>query len=159
MNIRQWAIKHGVSLAAVVELEQMFGVAHSPPAQTDQPLGSEARVASQVLLESARRGTFLTRNNVGALKDSNGRVVRYGLANESKRRNDVLKSGDLIGVKPVLIEPHHVGHIIGQFVSLETKAEGWNYTGTAHERAQLEWVTLITRLGGEARFISSVDQL
>ena len=158
-NLRTWAAKHGVSLAAIAELEAAFGIDHSPRVVEVGELGSEARVASQVLLEAARRGTFLTRNNVGALRDVTGRVVRYGLANETKQRNAVLKSGDLIGIKPILITQEHVGQTIGQFVSMETKGQGWNYTGTAHERAQLAWVQLVRRLGGNARFISDVDQL
>lgn len=160
MILRQWALKHGVSLEAVLELEAAFGIGRVPPVQHgDGELGSEARVASQVLIEAGKRGIFLTRNNVGALQDVRGRVVRYGLANETKQRNAVIKSGDLIGIKPLLIGPEHVGQVVGQFASVETKAEGWQFTGTPHERAQLAWVELVTRLGGFAKFVSRVDQL
>ena len=95
------------------------------------------------------------RNNVGALKDKTGRVVRFGLANDTKALNHVIKSGDLIGIRKVLITPAHVGSCIGQFVSRECKHSGWSYTGDEHEQAQLRWIELINALGGDARFATA----
>lgn len=84
---------------------------------------------------------MLFRNIVGvSCLDANGRPVRYGLANESPDQNKVIKSADLIGIRPVLIEPRHVGHTIGQFVSREVKKGGWVYTGKGREAAQMAWV-------------------
>jgi len=89
---------------------------------------------------------------VGAGKLENGNFLRWGLANESKAVNEQIKSGDLIGIQPVLIQPAHVGTIIGQFVSREVKKPGWRYTGRGREPAQLAWAELIIALGGDASF-------
>ena len=79
-------------------------------------------------------------------------TIRYGLANESAEQNKAIKSADLIGIRPVLIEPRHVGHTIGQFVSREVKKGGWVYTGKGRETAQMNWVRAIVSRGGDACF-------
>lgn len=158
-EINQWAIRHGVSAIALVELQVIFGLpgGHAmPPAIAGR---SEAAVQSAVRLEAARKGVRLFRNNVGALIDSRGVPVRYGLANDSKTLNAACKSGDLIGIRPVLIRPEHVGSVIGQFVSRECKRVGWRYTGDEHERAQLAWATMITAAGGDAAFCAGEGTL
>lgn len=86
------------------------------------------------------------------LKDATGRPVRYGLANDSKQANDALKSGDLIGIRRVIISPDMVGHTIGQFVSRECKAPGWKFTGSGREAAQSAWAILVRNYGGDAAF-------
>ena len=141
MNILQeWAREWGVPPEALAALKYKLGVAASSPgtAPTSSPT-SEAYVQSLVRLEAPTHDVWLTRNNVGALVDKSGRPVRFGLSNESKAQNEVLKSGDLIGIRKRLIEPRHVGTILGQFVSRECKHVGWRYTGGEHEDAQLNW--------------------
>jgi hypothetical protein len=91
---------------------------------------------------------------VGALLDARGVPVRYGLANESKTMNEVFKSGDLIGIRPVTIAQAMVGTVIGQFVSAEVKTSGWKYTGSGREKAQRNWIDLVRSLGGEASFVT-----
>ena len=120
---------------------------------------SEDVVQQRVRLEAPSKGVLLFRNNVGVLKDITGRPVRYGLANDSKRMNESVKSADLIGLRRVLIEPKHVGLVIGQFVSRECKHEGWTYGGTEHEVAQLKWVTTIQAYGGDACFVTGEGSL
>lgn len=124
----------------------------TPSLSTQGDYGSESRQQSLVRLDAASHGVWLTRNNVGALLDANGRPVRYGLCNETKAQNEAVKSADLVGIKPVLIEQRHVGTTIGQFYSREVKHEGWQYTGTQHEVAQLAWANFINSKGGDARF-------
>ena len=157
--VYQWAVRHGVTMAALQELAGIFGMhgGHDLPPTVKGT--SEAAVQSAVRLEAARKGVRLFRNNVGALVDSRGVPVRYGLANESKQVNEVMKSADLIGWRPLLIEPRHVGTVVAQFVSREVKAVGWHYTGADREPAQLAWAQLVTAGGGDAAFCTGVGTL
>ena len=84
--------------------------------------------------------------------DERGVPVRYGLANESKQQNSEIKSADLIGIRPILIGPQHMGQVIGQFVSVECKHETWTYKGDKHEAAQLKWCNFVLSKGGFACF-------
>ena len=157
--VYQWAARHGVTMAAINELQALFGMHGTPPAVPTIKGTSEAAVQAAVRLEAARKGVRLFRNNVGALIDSRGVPVRYGLANESKGVNQSIKSADLIGWRPVLIGPQHVGQVIGQFVSRECKKVGWHYTGDDHEQAQLAWAQLVTSGGGDAAFCTGEGTL
>lgn len=113
---------------------------------------SEAGILSDIRLEASERGIRLWRNNVGATYTPTGQFIRYGLANDSAQLNTVIKSADLIGIRPVIITQEHVGITIGQFVSREVKKPGWRYAGTDREKAQLTWADLILSLGGDACF-------
>lgn len=148
----RWSLPH----ECLADLLATMGAVPSPPTPSTSSRTSEAYVQSLVRLEAPRYGVWLTRNNVGARKivdeDGQERFIRWGLANESKQQNDTIKSGDLIGIRPVAITPAHVGYTIGQFVSIECKHVGWSYKGDAHELAQLNWQTLVTKYGGYARF-------
>lgn len=156
--LNEWAIHWRIPYAALEDLRARLGMldpSHPLPVSGR----SEAAVQAQVRLEAPRLGMRLWRNNVGALKDERGIPVRYGLANESPAMNRVIKSADLIGIRPVLIGPQHVGSTIGRFVSIECKEEGWHYTGTPREEAQQAWALLVASLGGEARFINRAGAL
>ena len=157
--VYQWAVRHGVTMAALQELAGLFGMhgGHDLPPEVKGT--SEAAVQAAVRLEAARKGVRLFRNNVGALIDSRGVPVRYGLANESKQVNEVMKSADLIGWRPMLIEQRHVGTVVAQFVSREVKAVGWRYTGADREPAQLAWAQLVTSGGGDAAFCTGEGTL
>lgn len=158
-QIMTWALRHNVSVQALHELSQLFGL-HGGHELLPQVKGvSEDAVQSAVRLEASRKGVMLFRNNVGVLEDKTGRPVRYGLANDSKQLNAVLKSSDLIGIRPLLITPHHVGSIIGQFVARECKKVGWSYTGDERETAQLAWAQLIVSKGGDAAFCTGEGTL
>ena len=155
----QWAARHGVGIAALQELQALFGMhgGHFPPPTVTGT--SEAAVQAAVRLEGARKGVRLFRNNVGALLDARGVPVRYGLANESKQVNDAVKSADLIGWRPVLVMREHVGTVIAQFVSRECKAPGWSYSASPREQAQLAWAELVTGGGGDAAFCTGEGTL
>lgn len=114
---------------------------------------NEATVQSIVRLEASKLGWLLWRNNVGVLVDSRGVPVRYGLANDSKAVNANVKSGDLIGVRPVTITVDMVGSVIGQFVSIECKRPGWKPSATdEHTAAQMRWAEIVLLAGGHAIF-------
>lgn len=154
--LEQWARKWSIPSEALDDLRASFGCT---PVVIPHAEGSEALVQSMVRLEAARKGVKLWRNNVGVLRDMRGVPVRYGLANDSKRLNEVCKSGDLIGWRPVIVTAAHVGMRIAQFVSRECKRQGWKYTGNDHEKAQLKWAEAIVADGGDARFTSGEETL
>src|SRR5690606_29509743 len=105
MTPEQWAAQYPEAAAALRAITV-------PPAPTGGTT-SEGRVQSEVRLEAARRGQYLTRNNKGVLPDKRGVPVRFGLANSSKQESDTFASADLIGIYPLLITPAHVGCTVG----------------------------------------------
>ncbi len=113
----------------------------------------EAEVQNRIRLAASQAGWRLWRNNVGAGKLDNGSFVRWGLANDSERVNSEFKSGDLIGIRPVLITQEMVGTVIGQFASYECKRSDWKFNpNRERDAAQARWAELILLLGGHAKF-------
>lgn len=157
MTLTQWAIKWGVPYAAVDDLRREFGLGSTDPAMSSGV--SEGAVQNLIRLEASKKGLRLWRNNLGATMDDRGNFVRYGLCNDSKQMNKQLKSSDLIGLRPVLITPQHVGHIIGQFTAREVKRGSWQFSGSEEENAQLNFIKLVTSLGGDARFANTEGTL
>lgn len=129
-------------------------LAPTSPAAMGADTRSEAYVQSQVRLEAASKGYFLTRNNKGVLPDRRGVPVRFGLMNESSAQDKVCKSGDLIGIRPLTITPDLVGTVVGQFVSVEVKRPG----GVIHP-AQHAWAALVRKRGGLGLIVDSPGQL
>lgn len=162
MSLHAWANRWAIPLEAFRDLQTTLGLYTPPLPQAVEGVApkSEAFVQSLVRLEASQKGVYLFRNNVGALtpKDSK-RPVRFGLGNDSPQMNDVLKSADLIGWRPVVIEPRHVGYRIAQFVSREIKEPGWQYTGAGREAAQLAWSNLVNAHGGDAAFATDKGTL
>ena len=156
--ITRWAIRHGVSEQALAELVGILtgGTECQTPASAP---GSEAAIQTALRLNASRKGVRLWRNNVGATYTADGSFIRYGLCNESKRMNESIKSADLVGVRPVLITPAHVGTTIGQFVAREVKRPDWKYHGRGRERAQLAFLVMIALLGGDAMFANKGDEI
>ena len=120
---------------------------------------SEATVMQLVRLEASRRGARVFRNNNGAAVDKDGRHIRYGLGNESKQINQVIKSSDLIGITPVVITQEMVGKTVGVFTAIEVKRSSWKYTGTEREKAQKAFIDIIKNLGGFAQFVADPEEL
>lgn len=161
ITIHDWARRHGVSHQAMAELQAIFtGVDTMPETMSRATPGSEGAVTNNVRLEAARKGVQLFRNNVGACLDKNGRMIRYGLANDSKQMNERIKSSDLIGIRPLLITPDMVGATVGQFVAREVKKEAWKPgEDPKREAAQLAFLQLIIAYGGDACFTSHANSL
>lgn len=159
MNLEQWANRWSLPPEAFAELV-LCSIGDADP---DEPGGnrSEAYVQSLIRLEAARATPpcYLWRNNIGAGKMATGGFIRWGLANDSKKLNERIKSGDLIGIRSVIVTPEMVGRRFGQFISRECKREGWKYSGTIQENAQLAWATLINSLGGDAQIVKSTGTL
>lgn len=151
--LHEWAARWNIPAAALDDFRQHTLALDGG---TDELDGlSEAAVQAQVRLAASKRGLRLWRNNVGAVHDTErGIHLRYGLANDSPAVNERIKSADLIGIRPRIVQPGDVGCLIGQFVSFECKHGGWSYKGTAREAAQEAWAQLVTSLGGEARFVT-----
>lgn len=170
MTFTEWAARWALPQQALTELARLS----MPTTHPDSLVGdkSEAYVQSRIRgVEAPLKGVYLWRNQVGAgslykeadlcdmCRSQRKRPIRWGLANDSSRINEVIKSADLIGLRPLLIQPHMVGMTVGQFVSRECKPEDWEYKGTPHELAQLAWATLINANGGDAAIVKAVGSL
>jgi len=119
---------------------------------------NEATVQDEVRLDNAKSHLgALWRNNVGVLSDDNGRPIRYGLANDSKRMNEEVKSSDLIGITPITITPEMVGKTIAIFTAIECKAEGFKFNRRDKRQvAQKKYIDVVSGMGGIAGFASSI---
>ncbi len=125
-----------------------------------RPYPSEADLMRSCQLRATELGARLWRNNsaqgwVGRVRSiaaggtsvilDNARPLHAGLS---------VGSSDLIGLLPVLITPDHVGQTFGRFLSPEIKSR----TGRLTE-AQRAWLGTVTRLGGLAGVVRSIDDL
>lgn len=149
-DLYKWAARWGISGAALEDLGKTLHDGCRP--HGDSYLPSEAAVLNHLRLQASRWGWRLWRNNVGAAHTDTGSYIRFGLANDSPAMSKRTKSSDLIGIRPILILTEHVGMTLGQFVTRECKRPGWKYKGTTREAAQLNFITLINTLGGDAKF-------
>lgn len=148
ISLTDWAVKWRIPPEALREL--CDSAIHHDTLVNESGHKSESRVQSELRLESARKQKYLFRNNRGAGKLASGNFVRYGLANDSKKLGDVIKSADLVGLEKILITHEMAGTIIGRFLSVEVKHEDWKYSGTIEENAQIAWAALINAQGGRA---------
>lgn len=120
---------------------------------------------NETALQSIVRQQFayigpIWRNNSGACKDKNGRLIRYGLGNDSAQINAAIKSSDLIGITPVTITQEMVGQTIGVFTALEVKAPGWTLRPSdARGLAQVKFHDIVKKAGGCAGFVSHPDDI
>ncbi len=135
---------------AARELFNMFTL--SGRSQPDGP--SEAHIQSRVRLEAPAKGYWLGRNNSGVLMNEAGVPVRFGLGNESPAVNKVIKSGDLIGMKTVIIQPSDVGQKFARFTSAEIKKPGGRI-----DKAQIAWAALVNQRGGIGLIIDKEGML
>lgn len=118
----------------------------------------ESAVASHIRLAAAQAGVELWRNNVGAFKNETGRVVRYGLCNDSPILAKCVKSSDYIGITPVTITPDMVGKTIGVFTAVETKESGWRLLPSDQRGlAQQNFHDIVRKAGGFAGFATDIN--
>lgn len=100
---------------------------------------NELAVQNRIRLALSRGPVRLFRNNTGALKDANGRLVRFGLCQGSS---------DLIGWKTVTVTPDMVGLNLALFVAIEVKDKG---QATQDQQRFLDAVSSAGGLSGIAR--------
>ncbi len=173
-QLQSWAVGNGVSMTGLRGLLDILNGFYAAPEPADPAtLSGEARVQSIVRLEAPKFGYWLTRNNVGAFQDvrsvvcihchkpalgnhaAPARWTRFGLANESKQQNELVKSHDLIGFRRRVIVTADVGSTIAQFASREVKKEGWQFSpNDPHEQAQAAFRDFVNSNGGDAAFVS-----
>ena len=150
--ISEWAEHWGIPRNAVNDL---ISRVYTPPIfhqSSSHDTLSESDVTTKIQVSESMSGARMWRNNVGVAFTTEGTPIRYGLANVSKKMNLVLKSADLIGIKPTLVTGNMVGSVIGVFQSIEAKKSDWVFRNTTHEQAQVNWRNLVISLGGIAKF-------
>jgi len=97
-------------------------------------MSSETDIQNLIRIALSEKGIISWRNNVGALKDINGRLVRYGLCTGSS---------DIIGIMPD-----------GRFLAIEVKKPGKKPTAE-----QTRFIEAILKHGGLAGVVRSVEEL
>lgn len=138
-RLLDWAMRWQVPQAALddlLALDDLDGTGAVGP--------SEMSVLRACRLEADRLGGVLWRNNSGATFDRNGRMIRYGLGNDSKKLNRDYKTPDLVGIAPG-----------GRFWSAEIKRPGWSGVSNDREKAQANAGRHIQALGGLFTFATS----
>ena len=146
--LTEWAAVWGVPPAALQDLIARLTVTDFQPSEAGR---SEAAVQADIRLAASQRGDLvLWRNNSGALTDDAGRLIRFGLGNDSAAANKRMKSADLIGI-------HRPS---GRFVSIEVKHPGWKHSD-ASERdcAQAAWAATVAAMGGVALRVTSAQAI
>lgn len=158
--LSDWIARWGHTLPP--QAWQELQAALNPVPLATAPKGaSEASVAAHARLAASRDyGAPLWRNNNGAAYDKAGRLIRFGLGNESPALSARWKSSDLIGALPVVVRPEHVGQRFGLFLAVETKKPGWKLTaGDKRGQAQAAFIKSVCGFGGVAGFVQSEQDL
>lgn len=159
----EWLVKWRVPPEALKELVETC--VHLGPGEDDTP---EESLQREIRLEGARLGKFLFRNNRGAGRIEDGRFIRWGLANDSKKTGDRWKSGDLIGIETMYVSIEMVleavaqglpGYKVGRFLSVEVKRGDWKPDGSVEEMAQIRWAAFVNSAGGRGIITNRVGTL
>lgn len=119
-------------------------------------MSSETVVQQRTRLAFAKIGP-MWRNNSGACFDDTGRLIRYGLGNDSAQLNARIKSSDLIGITPVTawLASANAWVQLGVFTALEVKPNGWVRNPTDDRAvAQERFHAIVREVGGFAGFVS-----
>jgi len=102
-----------------------------------------------IMLGLSTPGTRLWRNNCGALKDAEGRLIRYGVANPG--------GSDLIGWRSITVTPDMVGQKLAVFLAIEVKGERTRVTD--QQRNFLDRVKADGGLAGVARTVEDAKAI
>jgi len=108
--------------------------------------GEEAVILANCRLLASKLGLVLSRNNCGALKDSFGRFVKFGVFSPG--------GADLIGWQSKVITPDLVGKSVAQFVAIECKSKN----GILSEE-QTRFLKAVTEAGGLAGVVRRDEDL
>lgn len=103
---------------------------------------TETTLVRNLLAHGSTFKARLFRNNVGVLRDAEGRYVRYGLC---------IGSSDVIGWTPVVITPAMVGRTVLVFTAFECKV-GRNVT-TVEQGA---FLSAVQQQGGIAAVVRTL---
>lgn len=127
---------------------------------------NESAVDDHIALEHPRvTGGVLWRNNVGALLDARGVPVRYGLANDSKKMNEYIKSSDRIGATPRIMTQADMGKTYAILTAVEVKESDWTFPQPTNKKeyehclAQQRFINLVLSMGGYAGFATGLEDL
>lgn len=117
---------------------------------------SESEIQQLIRLESPKLGVTLLRNNQGGFKDETGRLVRFGLGNESP--NQPFKSSDLIGWTEIIVTEEMIGQRLAIFTAIEVKSEKWKPSKDEREEKQNNFIKWVKSRGGIASMVNTVEE-
>lgn len=149
-ELTEWAERFNIGPDAMFSLYQILTIPLGSAAVGEYEKNSETYVQNVLrVLASSREHAYLWRNNVGATQTPDGRMIRYGLCNESKKLNQRFKSSDLIGGTPVTVTADMVGKRVMIFTAVEVKKADWKPgSDTQRERGQLRFINAVRAAGG-----------
>lgn len=124
-------------------------------------LTPEQQASEKVEMFAPSLGFTLMRNNNGACKNQEGRLVRFGVGHISEK--DIMKSGDFVGTLEITITPEMVGKTVPIYCNVEIKPETFKlkdeYKSGSREDKQWQHCKFIIDKGGFGCIVRSPDDL
>lgn len=157
-ELTQWQQKHNISAEAMGDLAIITGRVPASLYTPSQGATSEEATQSRLRVIAPSLASHLWRNNNGVMEDGD-RYIRFGLANDSKKLNDVFKSSDLIGITQMRIGPQHFGRTVGIFTAIEVKHPRWVTPENDRDEAQSNYLQHVNANGGLGFFCTHPGQL
>jgi hypothetical protein len=105
----------------------------------------ELNILKTIMLALSKIGVIILRNNIGALFNEKGQLVRFGVGGKG--------GSDLIGINTIIITPEMVGDKIGVFVAIEVKAPSGKLT-----KEQEQFLNAVRNAGGIAGVARSAEE-
>lgn len=149
-ELTEWAERFNIGPDALFSLYQILTIPLWDSNLAPYDKMPEKHVQDMIrCVSGAHEHAYLWRNNVGATQTPDGRMIRYGLCNESKKLNQRFKSSDLIGGTPVTVTADMVGKRVMIFTAVEVKKADWKPgSDTQRERGQLRFINAVRAAGG-----------